>query len=862
MTTTLEQTLLARSGKQSGVEISFLCPSHEDTRPSASYNSEKDVWQCFTCKASGTGRNLADLLNVNHEGITKHKQEIHVDQEEIKQAIAEHLEEAKKINKVPSALLKHGFTLQDCKDLLIAKEGTTALLPIFDEQNNIVQIKQRFAQSNQRYSYKLKNIGAPAWCSPNALSKQKLLITEGELNAMALWLSLRKTHDDIGVMGIAGCNGQPNTKLLKAKTIYIYADNDEPGQNAKQTWADICLHHAKEVRLLNSLDKDACDIYAESNKEGLAKTYLELIENAKPINQDQVFESQSTSSVNIAIYQQGYATEKERKVDKDTFETYFEQLTNWIFKPFINLEFPDGSKGEKGELIIDGVNKFEIQLKASAWNSRKDLLNQIGDFGALCFTTQNNEIAKIRHYINVTKPQDLPSAIGVTSYGLHYTKGEWYSLYENKPSEALFFAGVPVDPGSKYHAAPQQHSKLKESRQALLELIHLGTRETVLAMLGYAVASAFAPRILRYLNNRLPFAFITGERETGKTTLAEIIANLVTSSRITAHKADGMSDYQYDIAFANQNNLLGLLDEFRPGCINEAQLRKHHDLGQKYRGTGLSGKDFVWNLNRPMIMLGEGFSEDSATLSRGVLYFLRKVDRGSVERYTDFQKLDLNSYAYHLHENALKLTVEQIEALLTYAKNLTEQAKVKSPRQRYALTFIAFGLSWLQLDFVDAGQEAECFSAESIIKTLSKPAQDELEEFGESSEESLTNFEMFLEQLGYALSKQKDIEDYISITGPSAPGSEDYDLLIRKTSCVKLVKDVFKKDAAIHNTRMLTQLSEVDYCHSKDTHKPVHNASTFRGLRIHLDKVPKRCDIEQLRHYAFRLSEKYKIYGS
>ena len=37
-----------------GVERSFLCPEHGDSRPSASVNIIKGKWYCYTCHAHGT----------------------------------------------------------------------------------------------------------------------------------------------------------------------------------------------------------------------------------------------------------------------------------------------------------------------------------------------------------------------------------------------------------------------------------------------------------------------------------------------------------------------------------------------------------------------------------------------------------------------------------------------------------------------------------------------------------------------------------------------------------------------------------------------------------------------------------------
>jgi len=50
-----------------GIEIdsknSFLCPSHDDTNPSASLSEEKNRWYCFSCGAGGTPINLVMAVN-------------------------------------------------------------------------------------------------------------------------------------------------------------------------------------------------------------------------------------------------------------------------------------------------------------------------------------------------------------------------------------------------------------------------------------------------------------------------------------------------------------------------------------------------------------------------------------------------------------------------------------------------------------------------------------------------------------------------------------------------------------------------------------------------------------------------------
>lgn len=61
----LEATLYRRAGKLRGRELSFRCPAHDDTDPSAQYNLDKQAWTCFACGAGGGWVDLCGRLGVS-----------------------------------------------------------------------------------------------------------------------------------------------------------------------------------------------------------------------------------------------------------------------------------------------------------------------------------------------------------------------------------------------------------------------------------------------------------------------------------------------------------------------------------------------------------------------------------------------------------------------------------------------------------------------------------------------------------------------------------------------------------------------------------------------------------------------------
>lgn len=542
----------------------------------------------------------------------------------------------------------------------------------------------------------------------------------------------------------------------------------------------------------------------------------------------------------------GYYIDRPVKKGGEIVDWSPERLTNFVWEPTLELRYPGGEYGQRGTLSVRGAGQHELQLESKAWNSRKDLLEVLGGYQARCFTTNNSDVAKIGDYIAATYPE-LPSARGVKSYGLHLYEGDWIEVFEDQtisPGETppLFYSGTPVDPGSRSFKSPRLGSEdqLAEARRAIVKLPGLVTPAVAYALLGYGAASAFSPRITPHLGNRLPFVYVAGERESGKTSGAQVALELMTGYSARLTKASGMTAYQYDVAHSSANNLLALLDEYRPGEIDDGQLRKHHDLGTKWRGSGVASKDLAYELNAPLIVLGEGFTDDAATKSRGVLYFTRKQDRGGLDGYSEMLKLPLWAYAGHLHELA-RTTPEDVHlARLSRATDLAGQAVggEANPRLRYALTYIAYGLLVLQ-------EDTEAIPDEAILDTLREGVHNTLE----GGTEGVTNLELFLEQLAFVLTKVVNPGLYV------VPGALPTDLLIRPKACLDLVQGHYKERSAIANTTLFKQYAEqASYFASGDVHKS-HEGQPVRGKRVTLSQIPERCDADLLDEFNRRLRQ-------
>jgi len=280
----------------------LLCPYHQEN--TASYHVYSDHGFCFACHSYDdhiswlehqrgfsthdairylrqlTGgipllKSTASLPKENHHQ-PKSCQAKAITQEQWQN----HKARVLNLNKIPKALENRGFTLSDLKHLHIAATGESAILPIFDPQGNLIALKKRHFNPNpHRYSYITKNHGTPAWCSPKLNRKKRILIIEGELNAMIAYCALA----EIGIMGTAGSSGHLHLNILKNKIIYIYADGDKAGLRAQQNWArDAHYSQAKSIHLVKPWFMDACELAGLHGKEPLRKRLLQSLEEAEP----------------------------------------------------------------------------------------------------------------------------------------------------------------------------------------------------------------------------------------------------------------------------------------------------------------------------------------------------------------------------------------------------------------------------------------------------------------------------------------------------------------------------------------------------------------------------------------------------
>ena len=62
----IEFEIQNRQPRERGGETVFICPSHNDSKPSARWNGDKHVWYCDACGDGGGASDLWNKLGVKH----------------------------------------------------------------------------------------------------------------------------------------------------------------------------------------------------------------------------------------------------------------------------------------------------------------------------------------------------------------------------------------------------------------------------------------------------------------------------------------------------------------------------------------------------------------------------------------------------------------------------------------------------------------------------------------------------------------------------------------------------------------------------------------------------------------------------
>ncbi len=216
-------------GIRSGREILFTCPCHDDKHPSLSINPEKNCWLCGPCGKSGNAWELAAFISGNDPDNRK--------------AVSTWLHDR--------GLLNGKSRWEFVCDYVYRSENGD---PLFRVKRYKTQAGKAFVQERAdggrwvggegcMLRVKLVPYRLPEW-----KDSKMVCIVEGEKDTDGLWdLGLPATCNPGG----AGKWRPDFNPLFAGKDVFIFPDNDEPGERHARDIARNLLPIAGRVRIVS-----------------------------------------------------------------------------------------------------------------------------------------------------------------------------------------------------------------------------------------------------------------------------------------------------------------------------------------------------------------------------------------------------------------------------------------------------------------------------------------------------------------------------------------------------------------------------------------------------------------------------------
>lgn len=258
---------------QRGDEHDCLCPFHDDKRPSFGYNEKTGLWKCQAC---GEGGNIfqfhmklhscdfktavsevSGITDVSHLIENKNKNQLRVvkkkndnpkviPEDEIIKAHKALLSNEKALKFLED---RRGWNVDVIKRLKLGYEKQRVLIPIYDEDGNLVNIR-RYSPSGQqpKILHWKKGYGQARWWPIEHLQLDEVVICEGEPDTILAC--------QLGLPAITHTAGAETFKaewapLFTDKRVYICYDNDPAGRSGAEKAANIISTRAADVKIIN-----------------------------------------------------------------------------------------------------------------------------------------------------------------------------------------------------------------------------------------------------------------------------------------------------------------------------------------------------------------------------------------------------------------------------------------------------------------------------------------------------------------------------------------------------------------------------------------------------------------------------------
>lgn len=219
-------TLAEALANGSGVERQCLCPVHGDTHPSASVNTIKMVWVCYSCGAHGKVGGDDLLAPIDFQALRRHLKKKSTPVASIPEGMLNVYQEDH-----PYWLRR--FTRAACRHFRLGydHEHEAGTIPLRAPEGHLLGvIQRRLAGLGPRYRYPAGvDVSRLLW-NYHASTADVLVLTEGATDAIAAW---EAGYDAVAVLG-SSIRGPQATLLRRYDPdgIICAFDMDEAGRSA------------------------------------------------------------------------------------------------------------------------------------------------------------------------------------------------------------------------------------------------------------------------------------------------------------------------------------------------------------------------------------------------------------------------------------------------------------------------------------------------------------------------------------------------------------------------------------------------------------------------------------------------------
>lgn len=254
-------------------EVSALCPFHDDSSPSLSYNDETGIWYCHTCEEGGSPEHFIHKL----EGVPYDEARRIVREALGKEVLPSSNELKVWHNNLEEAPSVQGYLkrrkLYD-KDLLekyeIGWDGSRLTIPIRDTEGKLINVRRIAVNGDGPKVLNWPGFGGTYLWPVDQLDSEKVFLCAGESDTLSAILQ--------GYNAVTNTSGETGWKkefnpLFVGKDVYIVYDGDNTGRRAAQDRALDLGSIARTVYMVSMPDDE--DVNSLYQKGDLLSNYVE-----------------------------------------------------------------------------------------------------------------------------------------------------------------------------------------------------------------------------------------------------------------------------------------------------------------------------------------------------------------------------------------------------------------------------------------------------------------------------------------------------------------------------------------------------------------------------------------------------------